>query len=104
MPGRGGPDPDLGPARAAPGPDPGPDPDLGLNRELFAYESKKETNKNESFADDSSNFVKLKYDTILALKNSLIAFRYLSGLECNVEKSFIMRIGNLEGDVVGGAS
>jgi len=103
-PGQGG--APAGPGRGVvpgpgPGPVPGPDPglDAGLTEELFAYESNKETNKNESFADDSSNFVKLKYDTILALKNALILFRYLSGLECNVEKSFIMRIGNLEGDI-----
>jgi len=70
-----------------------------LNRDFFAYESKGETNKNESFADDANNFLMLEYQTLAKLKLVLDTFRVLSGLECNVDKSYIMRIGNLEGEI-----
>jgi len=68
-------------------------------QQLFIHESNKETNKNESFADDANNFLKLKYETLKALKSALMHFKTLSGLECNVDKSFIMRIGDLSGDI-----
>jgi hypothetical protein len=70
-----------------------------INHEFFAYESNRETNRNESFADDGNNFVLLKFESLLKIKNILLEFRYLSGLSCNVEKSFVMRIGDLSGEV-----
>jgi hypothetical protein len=58
-----------------------------------------QTNKNESFADDSSNLVAFKLDTLTNLKSVLEDFRKLSGLSCNLEKSFVMRIGDLSGEI-----
>ena len=70
------------------------DPDQVLNSDYFAYESNYETSKNESFADDANNFLLLDFDAMLALKTVLADFKKLSGLECNIEKSFVMRIGD----------
>ncbi len=57
------------------------------------------TNKNESFADDSSNLIALEHESLRALKKILEEFRLLSGLACNFEKSFVMRIGDLTGRI-----
>jgi hypothetical protein len=56
-----------------------------------------QTNKNESFADDSSNLIALQHSSLRVLKTILDSFRLLSGLACNFEKSFVMRIGDLGG-------
>jgi hypothetical protein len=58
-----------------------------------------QTKKNESFADDSSNLVALKLETLSTIKKVLDDFRKLSGLSCNLEKSFVMRIGDLSGEI-----
>jgi hypothetical protein len=50
-------------------------------------------------ADDANNFTVLKLESLAKLKEILEAFRAISGLSCNVEKTSIMRIGNLDGDV-----
>jgi hypothetical protein len=89
------PDPELGMI---------PDPGQGINPvpitvQVFENESNRETDKNESFADDANNFTVLKLDSLAKLKEILEAFRILSGLSCNVEKTSVMRIGNLEGEV-----
>jgi len=75
-----------------------PDP-AAIDREFWAYESNFETNKNESFADDANNFLLLEYSTLFKLKTVLAEFKVLSGLECNVDKSYVMRIGNLDGEI-----
>jgi len=74
-------------------------PGENLNSDFFAYESNRETYKNESFADDANNFVLLEFESLFALKKVLLDFKNLSGFECNVEKSFIMRIGDLTGEI-----
>ncbi len=56
-----------------------------------------QSTKNESFADDSSNLIALSVDSLSALKLVLQEFKILSGLSCNIEKSFVMRIGDLSG-------
>jgi hypothetical protein len=58
-----------------------------------------QTKKNESFADDSSNLVALKLETLSTIKQVLDDFKKLSGLSCNLEKSFVMRIGDLSGEI-----
>ncbi len=58
-----------------------------------------QTTINESFADDSSNLILLDLASLSQLKNILSDFRTLSGLSCNLEKSFVMRIGNLNGEI-----
>jgi hypothetical protein len=51
---------------------------------------------NESFADDSSNVMMLTVESLTTLKHILEEFRFLSGLSCNLEKSFAMRIGSTD--------
>jgi hypothetical protein len=58
-----------------------------------------QTATNESFADDSSNLTLFTVDALTELKRVLENFKTLSGLSCNLEKSFVMRIGNIEGDI-----
>jgi hypothetical protein len=89
---RANPDPNIAVAR-------GPDPVRIQTEEVYDNESNRETNKNESFTDDANNFTVLSYDSLARLKKILTEFRILSGLSCNVEKTCVMRIGNLDGEV-----
>ncbi len=66
---------------------------------FFKGEGFCQTDTNESFADDSSNLFLFNLNSLVTLKNVLSDFRILSGLSSNLEKSFIMRIGNVEGEV-----
>ena len=66
---------------------------------IFEFESARETNKNESFADDANNFTILELGSLTVLKNILSDFSILSGLRCNVEKTCVMRIGDLSGEL-----
>jgi hypothetical protein len=65
----------------------------------FLGESNFETGKNESFADDSTTCTFLDYDDLFNLKNILNNFARLSGLRCNFEKTSLMRIGDLSGEI-----
>jgi hypothetical protein len=76
-----------------------PDPGRVQTDEVFENESNRETCKNESFADDANNFTTLSLDSLARLKKILSLFKKLSGLSCNVEKTCVMRIGNLEGEI-----
>jgi len=67
--------------------------------EVFNNENCRQTDKNESFADDANNFVLLEYESLLALKNILESFSKISGLVCNVEKTWVLRVGNVAGPV-----
>jgi hypothetical protein len=58
-----------------------------------------ETGKNESFADDSTTCTYLEFNDIYSLKQILSDFAVISGLKCNFDKTSIMRIGNLEGEI-----
>jgi hypothetical protein len=53
----------------------------------------------QSYCKDSSNLITLSADSLSALKDVLQEFKILSGLSCNIEKSFVMRIGDLSGDL-----
>jgi hypothetical protein len=66
---------------------------------IYKGEGFGQSEKNESFADDSSNLTVLTYESMAELKSVLDNFRKLSGLSCNLEKSFVMRIGNIDGDI-----
>jgi len=66
---------------------------------VFNNENRRQTNKNESFADDANNFVLLEYESLLTLKNILESFSKISGLACNVEKTYVLRVGNVAGPV-----
>jgi hypothetical protein len=50
--------------------------------------------KFSAYADDANMLVKLEYNTLLRIKNILEDFGNLSGLECNVDKTTVMIIGN----------
>jgi hypothetical protein len=62
-------------------------------------EGQGQTSTNESFADDSSNLLLFNVRSLGTLKTILMDFKTLSGLSSNLEKSFIMRIGDLVGDI-----
>ena len=62
---------------------------------FFSNENRRQTNKNESFADDANNFVLLDYNSLLALKNILESFSKISRLVCNVEKTCVLRVSNV---------
>ncbi len=50
--------------------------------------------KVSAYADDANMLVQLEYQTLLRIKNILVEFGHLSGLECNVDKTTLMVIGN----------
>jgi Reverse transcriptase (RNA-dependent DNA polymerase) len=58
-----------------------------------------ETGKNESFADDLTTCTYLRFEDIFSLKVILERFSKISGLKCNYEKTSIMRIGDLTGEI-----
>jgi hypothetical protein len=71
------------------------------------YESKGETSKNESLADDNTTLMELTESNIANLRKILDDFGDISGLRCNYDKMQIMPIGinnaipvNLHGFVV----
>jgi hypothetical protein len=51
-----------------------PDPVRVQSAEVFSNESNRETNKNESFADDANNFTVLSYGSLARLKVILTDF------------------------------
>ncbi len=59
----------------------------------FRNESKKETNKAEGFADDTTGLTLFEYDSLFAIKKILVDFGTFSGLQCNVDKTVLMQIG-----------
>jgi hypothetical protein len=66
--------------------------------QIFKNESNCETAKNESFADDSTTLTYFEYSDLAALKTDLELFRVLSGLKCNLDKTVILRIGDMESE------
>ncbi len=72
---------------------------VNVQQIVYKGEGNGQTEKNESFADDSSNLTLMTVPSLAELKSVLDDFRRLSGLCCNLEKSFVMRIGNIEGDI-----
>jgi hypothetical protein len=67
---------------------------------VYKNEGLGQTDLNESFADDdSSNLFMFTLKSLIELKNVLAHFRILSGLSSNLEKSFLLLIGSLTGDV-----
>jgi hypothetical protein len=52
--------------------------------------------KVSSFADDLQAAVRAEYESLSVIKNSMIQFGFISGLCTNVEKTTMMRIGNLD--------
>jgi hypothetical protein len=101
------PGPNPVPARLPlpPLPDPAPLPvrlmDNGIRRlgddeenVNFRNESNKETDKAEGFADDTTGLTIFELESLAALKRILIEFGIFSGLQCNVDKTVLMQVGN----------
>jgi hypothetical protein len=74
------------------------DPDADLRNPeddiCFRNESRKETDKAEGFADDTTGLTIFELESLAALKRALIDFGKFSGLKCNVDKTVLMQIGN----------
>jgi Reverse transcriptase (RNA-dependent DNA polymerase) len=63
------------------------------SRNVMQYESHRETDNVECFADDATLLGEASPEGIRCVKNALDDFAVISGLRCNIEKSVIMPIG-----------
>jgi len=59
---------------------------------FFSFESKRETSKNESMADDNTTLTLLELESLAAVKRILADFELISGLRCNVDKTILMPV------------
>jgi hypothetical protein len=57
---------------------------------VFAKESNRETDKNESLADDNTTITLLEQTSLSTVKNILNEFETISGLACNFNKSCVI--------------
>jgi hypothetical protein len=57
------------------------------------YESNRETDKLEGFADDGTVIARATPEAIAGITDILLTFEAISGLKCNVNKSVILRVG-----------
>jgi hypothetical protein len=60
---------------------------------FFMYESRGETAKNESLADDNTTLLLLEESNLRSLRSILDDFGKISGLMCNYDKTMVMPIG-----------
>jgi hypothetical protein len=60
---------------------------------FFACESNRETNKNESMADDNTTLALLTTPNLAALRTVLDDFGDIRGLRCNYDKTCILKVG-----------
>jgi hypothetical protein len=60
---------------------------------LFMHESRGETTKNESLADDNTTLLELTENNLFTLRESLEKFGDISGLRCNYDKTLVVPIG-----------
>jgi hypothetical protein len=77
-----------------------PDPrrrglDADYNKNL-CQESNRETDKADGFADDNSNAIKAEYESLNRLKTLCHEFSLFSGLQSNVEKTTLLKIGTTD--------
>jgi hypothetical protein len=68
---------------------------LHLDGQVYSAESNRETNKNESLADDNTVLSIIDRDSLLAIKKALEDFAIISGLHCNFDKTKIMPINDI---------
>jgi hypothetical protein len=66
---------------------------VDTSRGNLTYESDRETNNLEGFADDGTIMVQASPVAITAVKEILSEFAIISGLKCNVEKSVLLPVG-----------
>jgi hypothetical protein len=57
------------------------------------HESRGETTKNESLADDNTTLLELTENNLYTLRESLEKFGDISGLRCNYDKTLVVPIG-----------
>jgi len=60
------------------------------------HESNRETSNSDAFADDTSLSLLVNINSLTRVKTILEDFGAFSGLKCNIDKSFIMRVGDRE--------
>jgi exonuclease III len=65
------------------------------DNKFFRFESERETDKAEGFADDGNIITLADQESISCVEKILIDFASVSGLECNFEKSSIMYFGSV---------
>jgi Reverse transcriptase (RNA-dependent DNA polymerase) len=63
---------------------------INVNPSLFQLESNRDTDKNESLADDNTSLTILEQASLSRIKTNLNDFANLSGLRCNFDKSCVM--------------
>ena len=68
---------------------------IANNQSCFMYESNRETDKNESLADDNTTITMLDLESLQAARQILEDFGNISGLRCNYDKSVIMPISEI---------
>jgi hypothetical protein len=76
-----------------PMPQPHLDPDPRIvdnNSDFFFHESGRETDKNESLADDNTTLMITSTENFLLLRQILDKFSRVSGLTCNYEKTNVL--------------
>jgi hypothetical protein len=54
---------------------------------------RRETDKADGFADDCTITTVMEHTSLNRVKEVLISFGSISGLKCNMDKTFIMQIG-----------
>jgi Reverse transcriptase (RNA-dependent DNA polymerase) len=64
----------------------------------FSSESNRETDANESLADDNTLLSILERNSLVAVKNSLHDFYLISGLKCNYDKTMLMPMLAISGE------
>jgi hypothetical protein len=62
-------------------------------RDRYAYEKNRSTNKLEGFADDGTVLAKATAEAFYSIHLLLENFKNLSGLRCNIDKSMVVPIG-----------
>jgi hypothetical protein len=66
----------------------------------FMFESRGETNKNESLADDNTTLMELTEQNLLNLRKILDDFGSISGLICNYERTQVMPVGSIDNTLI----
>jgi Reverse transcriptase (RNA-dependent DNA polymerase) len=67
---------------------------------IFSQESNRETDSNESLADDCTLLPLLKHNSLSRVKNIISDFGDISGLRCNYDKTVIMPIFEMNGEEI----
>ncbi len=61
----------------------------------IGIESGRETDKAEGFADDTTGMTLFERESLMKLKQVLTDFGKFSGLQCNVDKTVLMQVGQI---------